>query len=233
MTRPTSAPGARRWRSALAAAALLATFVAGAAGTPAVVASRALGAAEIYPDGAPAASRWTLAPTLVILERSRWTDEQVVAALREAAAILTQCGVRVAAATLHRVDGAERFADFSTAAGRELARALPFARPTLYFVRETRQPVPFEAEAIGRGNSATRPELAYTVWLIESVRDPGVALAHELAHVLMDSGEHVDLPGNLMRDETSPANVALTKDQCARLTDAGAALGLLAPAQGG
>ncbi|HSO06122.1 MAG TPA: hypothetical protein VLW45_02725 [Pelomicrobium sp.] len=231
MTRLTSAPRAWRWRSALAALGALAALAAGAAEQPTVVASRALGAAEIYPAGAPAAARWAVAPALVILQRSRWTDERAVAALREAAGILAQCGVQLTSATLYRVDGPERYADFSTAAGRELARRLPFAKPTLYFVRETRQPVPFEAEAIGRGNSATRPELAYTVWMIESVRDPGVALAHELAHVLMDSGEHVELPGNLMRDETDPANVTLTAGQCARLTDSGAALGLLAPSR--
>ena len=55
------------------------------------------------------------------------------------------------------------------------------------------------------------------------------ALAHELAHVLMDSGEHTDEPGNLMRDETTPANTLLSVAQCARLRKNGVANGLLAP----
>ncbi len=87
-----------------------------------------------------------------------------------------------------------------------------------------------EAEAIGRGNSRSRPELADTVWIVHDARDPGVALAHELAHVLLDSGEHSDEPGNLMRDETTPQNTRLSAVQCERLRASGAAHGLLAPA---
>lgn len=226
MTRPTSVRRAPPWASA--AALLLAAAFAHAAEAPVVTATRTLDALPVPPAAAP--PRWELAPVLVVMERSRWRDDQVAGALGEAAAILAQCGVRIAGATLHRVGGPERYADFSTAAGRELARRLPFARPTVYFVRDTRQRPAFDAEAIGRGNSATRPELAFTVWLTETVRDPGVALAHELAHVLMDSGEHVDLPGNLMRDRTAPDHVGLTEGQCARLTATGEALGLLAPA---
>jgi hypothetical protein len=59
------------------------------------------------------------------------------------------------------------------------------------------------------------------------VREPGVALAHELAHVLMDSGEHSQQPGNLMRTETAAANLHLEPIQCARLTTMGAQQGLL------
>jgi len=94
-------------------------------------------------------------------------------------------------------------------------------------VRDTRSRPAFDAEAIGRGNSRTRPELADTVWITATTRDPGVALAHELAHVLMDSGEHSEEPGNLMRDETSAKNTALTAAQCVRLRDTASANGLL------
>jgi hypothetical protein len=233
MTTPRISGRLTLW--SLNGAAAFALWVAGAAlpaDTPRVIESRAVAAGELYPDGAPAQWRWDVAPALVVMARSRWTDARVIAALRQAAAVLAQCDVRVAMATLHRVDGPERYADFSTAVGRELARRLPFPKPTLYFVRDTRQRVAFEAEAIGRGNSGTRPELAYTVWMVESARDPGIALAHELAHVLMDSGEHVDAPGNLMRDETDPMSTALTRDQCQRLIATGVELRLLAPADG-
>lgn len=225
MTHRISARRAAPWLSF--ASALLVAAPAPAADAPAVIETRTLEAPVLPPGSAP--PRWEVRPVLVVMARSRWSDSQALAALREAAAIFAQCGVRVAGATLHRVDGPERYADFSTPVARELAQRLPFARPTVYFVRDTRQRVPFEAEAIGRGNSATRPELAFTVWLTQTVRDPGVALAHELAHVLMDSGEHVDLPGNLMRDQTAPDGIELTAGQCARLTATGAALGLLVP----
>ena len=49
----------------------------------------------------------------------------------------------------------------------------------------------------------------------------------ELAHVLMNSGDHSDRPGNLMRDETAAANRTLTAAQCGRLRDVGTRHGLL------
>src|SRR3970282_147234 len=63
---------------------------------------------------------------------------------------------------------------------------------------------PSDAEAIARGNSRTRPELRDTVWVARGARDLGLVIAHELAHVLMDSGEHTEESGNLMREDTSP-----------------------------
>ena len=57
-----------------------------------------------------------------------------------------------------------------------------------------------------------------------------VALAHaelRIVHVLSDSGEHSDEPGNLMRAETAPGNDTLTAAQCERLRSRGEANGLL------
>jgi hypothetical protein len=130
---------------------------------------------------------------------------------------------------LKRIEVDARFRIYHTPVSRELARSLQLQPPAVYFVDDTRQKPAFDAEAIGRGNSRTRPELADTVWITRATRDPGVALAHELAHVLMDNGEHSEEPGNLMRDETAPANTRLTDAQCARLRETGTANGLLAP----
>jgi hypothetical protein len=95
-------------------------------------------------------------------------------------------------------------------------------------VVDTRNQPAFDAEAIGRGNSAMRPELADTVWIAYGTRDLSLALAHELVHVLSDSGEHSNEPGNLMRAETSSANARLTGEQCERLRARGQAKALLA-----
>ena len=132
-------------------------------------------------------------------------------------------------AELVRIGAPARFLDFHTPTARELARALPLGKPTVYFVAGTLQRPAFDAEAIGRGNSSTRPELRDTVWVTQGARDLGIVLAHELAHVLMDSGEHVSEPGNLMSDETAPGNTRLSEAQCARLRETGAANGLLGP----
>jgi hypothetical protein len=176
---------------------------------------------------APAAHGLKL--TLAFLDGSGWTPETILAAVQESAGILGQCGVRVENAELVRIGAPARFRDFHTSTSRELARAVPLAKPALYFVAGSRERPAFDAEAIGRGNSRTRPELADTVWVTRGTRDLGIVLAHELAHVLMDSGAHSDEPGNLMREDTAPGNTRLSDGQCARLREKGAANGLLAP----
>ena len=165
--------------------------------------------------------------TLAMIEGSGWTRERADGAVREATAILAQCGVALERGDPVVLRVPPDLMDFSTPAARELARAHPMARPALYLVRDTRSRPAFDAEAIGRGNSRTRPEIADTVWMTAATRDPGIALAHELAHVLMDSGEHSEEAGNLMRDETSAGSTSLSAAQCARLRDTGKANGLL------
>jgi hypothetical protein len=65
------------------------------------------------------------------------------------------------------------------------------------------------------------------VWITAGIRDLPIALAHELVHVLSDSGAHSDAPGNLMNDETAPGNTQLTSAQCSRIVATGEANGLL------
>ena len=158
-----------------------------------------------------------------------WTPEVIHASVRRSAQILAQCGVAIAKAELVRIDAPARFHDFHTPESRELARALSLPKPTIYFVAGTRQQPAFDAEAIGRGNSGTRPELRDTVWVARGARDLDIVLTHELAHVLMDSGEHSREPGNLMREETAPQNTRLSQAQCARLRETATANGLLQP----
>lgn len=182
-----------------------------------------------FGTSAPASHRLNL--TLVNIEGSGWTRERAVAALHEAAAIFGQCGVAVADAEWITLSAPPRFLYFSTPVARELARLYPVRRPAVYLVRDTRNLPAFDAEAIGRGNSRSRPELADTVWITASVRDTGIVLAHELAHVLMDGGEHSEEPGNLMREETEAMSTALSAAQCARLRDTGSGNGLIKSVQ--
>lgn len=158
-----------------------------------------------------------------------WTPSMIEGALRESIRILGQCGVAIARVELALIAAPARYHDFHTPESRELARALGLLTPTIYFVADTRQRPAFEAEAIGRGNSGTRPELRDTVWITRGTRDLEIVLAHELAHVLMDSGEHSDEPDNLMREDTAPRNTHLSEAQCARLRETATANGLLKP----
>jgi Zn-dependent protease with chaperone function len=160
-----------------------------------------------------------------------WKPETIRSAVRKGARILAQCGVEIAKAELVRLDAPARYRVFDTPISREMARALALPKPTIYFVAGTRQQPAFEAEAIGRANSGSRPELRDTVWVTRGARDLDIVLAHELAHVLMDSGEHSEESGNLMREDTSPRNTYLTRAQCTRLREAATSNGLLQPAR--
>ncbi|NBP94495.1 MAG: hypothetical protein EBU28_03730 [Gammaproteobacteria bacterium] len=79
----------------------------------------------------------------------------------------------------------------------------------------------FDAVTFGTSNSRSRPALRFSVWITEMSRDPHIALAHELVHVLLDDGTHVYTSGNLMRSDTSSENVNLTEGQCALMRQRG------------
>jgi len=183
----------------------------------------------LWAASAQAQEPLSLRLTLVHFEGSRWQEEEIVAATTQASKILEQCAIVSGGLELKRIDVEPRYRVFHTPSSRELARSLNLRTPAIYFVDGTRQNPAFEAEAIGRGNSRSRPELRDTVWVVRGARDLDVVLAHELAHVLMDSGEHSEQPGNLMRDETAPQNTRLTDAQCVRLRERASANGLLGP----
>lgn len=169
--------------------------------------------------------------TLVHFSGGSWQEHEIEAAAAQASKLLGQCGIVPGAPALVRADVDARFRIFHTPTSRELARILRPATPAIYFVDGTRQNPAFDAEAIGRGNSRSRPELRDTVWVVRGAPDLDVVLAHELAHVLMDSGEHSEDPENLMRAETTSENTRLSEAQCARLRETGSANGLLAPSR--
>jgi len=217
-----------RARTACAAALLNSLFLACVCG--AALAQVTFIGRETLAGAAPGASAGAthrLRISLVRLEGSGWTRARARTLLGEAVPILARCGVALGHADLVSLTVPPRYLDFSTPAARELARAWPVRRPAVYLVRDTRKRPAFDAEAIGRGNSRTRPELADTIWITAATRDAGIALAHELAHVLMDSGEHSEERGNLMRDQTSAQNTALSPEQCARLRDTASRNGLI------
>lgn len=192
-----------------------------------VVERQTLSAAQVYrTDSAPRNAAHQLTLTVVYFIGG-WPRNAVVRAVGAAAKLLEQCGVGLRQVELVRVEAPPRYHYFDTPASRRLARTLQLSRPTVYFVTDTRQQPGFDAEAIGRGNSATRPELVDSVWVTRGTRDVGIALAHELVHVLANSGAHVDLTDNLMRDETSTDNIELTPAQCEQLRTVGAKNGLL------
>jgi len=166
--------------------------------------------------------------SLAVMEGAGWRAEDALDAARRAAAILAQCAI-VSSLELYEFEGPRRFRSLNTPVSRELAQRLGLPRPAVFFIAETLQHPAFDAEAVGRGNSRSRPEMADTVWVVSGVRDLPVVIAHELVHVLSDSGAHSTELGNLMRDETSPGSTGLSPAQCTKLVATASANGLLRP----
>ena len=198
--------------------------------TPVIKAARNwfLAASDLPWTGASPATHG-LRLTLVVFSETAWDPAIVLAATRSMAPLLAQCGVRIVAAELQLLDAPPRFRYYQTQVSRELARLAPVPRPAIYFVADTLNRPAFDAEAIGRANSGNRPELADTIWVAAQARDLHVVLAHELAHVLTDSGAHSDEPDNLMQSETTAENTRLTDTQCARMRATAERNGLLTP----
>lgn len=190
---------------------------------------RVLEPGDLYREGREAGppARHGVAFTLFYFRDTGWRIDGLEAHARQAASILAQCGIRVTRVEARELDGPVVYRYFHDAIGKALVDRVAARKPAVFFVRDTLQVDPYDAESIGRGNSATRPALRYTVWITEATPDPGIALAHELAHLLMDDGRHVDTPGNLMRARTAPGNTQLDTAQCQAMARTGRENGLL------
>jgi len=179
------------------------------------------------PPSGTAAPSHELRPTLYLFQGARWLPDEAVTGLWEAMELLEPCGIVLAGAELQLLDAPRKFHSYSTPVSRELLRGMAVAKPAIFFVDDTKNRPAYDAEAVGRGNAATRPELADTVWVAYGARDLSRVLAHELVHLLSDSGEHSVEAGNLMQTDTAPENTRLTDAQCQRLRTRGEANGLL------
>jgi photosystem II stability/assembly factor-like uncharacterized protein len=163
-----------------------------------------------------------------VFRGTRWPHDRIEAAVVQAGKLIGQCGVALAGAQLHVVEAPRRFHFYSTPVSRALLRELAVSKPAVFFVEDTRNEPAYDAEAIGRENASGRPELADTVWVAYGAKDLPQALAHELVHVLSNSGAHSEAPRNLMAAATSPGRTQLSAAQCERMRAAGVANGLIA-----
>ena len=165
--------------------------------------------------------------TLVRLQDSGWSEAVVQASGRRAAAIFSQCGIRLSGIDVLTVSTERRMRYFENRWSTALVRDLDLPRPTAFFVRGTLQSEPYEAEAVGNANGRQRPRLIGTAWLTSALQHPGVGLAHELVHLFTDSGAHDSDPSNLMYPRTSEEGTRLREGQCMQIRATGTRLGLL------
>lgn len=197
-----------------------------AEGEPREVARHRFTSDALYPDPDPSAG-FVFEPTFAYFEGTAWSRDTLRRHARRMAAILGQCDIHVSGIDVRVLEGPNAYHYFHERSARALVHRLGLPTPTVYFVRDTLRVNAYDAEAFGKANTAARPELRYTAWFTEDTRDPGVALAHELVHILMDSGRHVHAPDNLMRGETEPTGTELTAEQCEAIIGQGTANGLL------
>jgi len=161
-----------------------------------------------------------IALQLVRLDPS-WSQEVADIALEQAREILSQCDIGIHLNRRIDMQGNDYLSDLSSSSGYTVMGALNKqygnVRPPsirLVLARDSRMQQPFDAEAFGKGNTRTRPWLENSIWLVNGGSDPGIAIAHEIYHILANDGSHVPGPKNLMRDKTDPAATELTVPQC-------------------
>jgi hypothetical protein len=153
-------------------------------------------------------------PLDILVLDSRWSQQRIEQALQQAYQVLAQCSVIPGEISIHAINGDDYLRDLATGSARTLLDAVGTAKLTVVFARDTRMQAQYLGEAFGLGNTRMRPWLANSVWLMLEVEDAGIALGHELYHVIANSGAHVEGSANLMQARTRPQSLALTIEQC-------------------
>ena len=155
-------------------------------------------------------------PLDILILDPRWNYQRIEQTVQKAYDILGQCGITIGDISIHSFEGEDYLRDLSTGGSRTLLEAASMTNLRVVFARDTRMLNPFTGEAFGLGNTRKRPWLSNSVWLMLDIEDTGFALAHELYHVISNSGEHVEGSENLMQSRTDVDNLALTTQQCQR-----------------
>ena len=150
---------------------------------------------------------------LLVLD-SRWSRQRIEQAVQQAFVILAQCELVPGEISIHSISADDYLRDLSTGTARTMFEAVGTPRPSVVFARDTLMQAAYLGEAFGLGNTRMRPWLANSVWLMLDIEDAGIALAHELYHVIANSGAHVEGVANLMQPRTRPESLALTAEQC-------------------
>ncbi len=200
-------------------------------------------AEQVYPDAAvvrsysalerlrglarPSAEALWLDPAVAVLAGAGWTRERVDTILEQAAHVLAQCDIVLLPSRIDWLRTSDRWLDFDWETASNLLQTLPPAAGRVVFLRDTRLQPAFGAMTLGTGNTRERPDLRHSVWVTRYTRDAGVALAHELFHLLSDHGVHVTEPDNLMQASTAPEHTRLSPDQCREARRVGLANSLL------
>ena len=170
-------------------------------------------------------SAFQLSLDVLVLD-NRWKS-RIDPVMQRAYEILSQCEIGPGEVSLRLYEGADYLRDLSTGSAQTLFAGMASNPIRVVFARDTRMQEQYTGEAFGIANTQMRPWLANSVWLTIDVDDPAIALAHELFHVIANSGAHVEGSANLMQGRTRPDATTLTAEQCRRAQSTGSEHGLL------
>ena len=172
-------------------------------------------------------------PLQVLALDRGWQTTDIMDTLQKSALILSQCRIGFSDTEVQTVQAPAYLRDLTTGGARTLLDSVRLSgnkrKLTVVFARDTQMSTPFDAEAFGRGNTRNRSWLTDSVWLTLALEDRAIALAHELFHVLVNSGEHSRVEGSLMLSRTSGNNTSLTADECQMARQRALSLGLVEP----
>lgn len=175
------------------------------------------GASAAHVDGADVVYR------VAMLAGVGWRGTDIAKITRDVEEIFDQCRITVAAGEMHWLETGAEFHILDEALESRLLGMLPPDRPIVLLVdRTTNQDL---AYAYVR---TAPPERRDTAWITQTVPDACLAplMAHELGHILLDSTDHSDDPGNLMHHSCTVSNISgaragtlLTEAQCERIRE--------------
>ncbi len=151
-------------------------------------------------------------PLDLFVLNEKW--QRIESALQQTSKIFSQCGLDIVVKRWWQVDTPEYLQNLSTGNAMTLRRKLPMDGISIVFANDTRMATPFDAEAFGEGNTGNRPWMRNSLWITSVTADTGIALAHELFHIVTNNGNHSNEAGNLMRERTDPSNTQLSPEQC-------------------
>ena len=172
-------------------------------------------------------------PLQILALDSGWQTEDIMDILQESELILSQCSISFSDSEIQTVQAPVYLRDLTTGGSRTLFDSVRLSgdkrKLTVVFAHDTQMSTPFDAEAFGRGNTRNRSWLTDSVWLTLALEDRAIALAHEMFHVLVNSGEHSSVEGSLMLARTSGNNTSLTVEECQMARARALSLGLVEP----
>lgn len=158
-------------------------------------------------------ARYTL-PLDIFILGDKWQTTDLTAAISEANAILHQCDIQIAPQQWRTIEAPPYLQNLSTGNALTLRQKLPKYNLAVFFANDTNMQPGFDAEAFGAGNTRNRPWMKNTLWITAVTEDLGIALAHELFHIIVNNGSHTTEKNNLMRDRTTKENTRLSAKQC-------------------